>query len=70
MFRRGGRPLNLSAAIGAGQLVVLTAQSGGLPIPLEVNGDPVQATGVTVYQFLVPIDQGDANKPTTQKAEQ
>ncbi len=66
LFRRGGRILNASQSLTAGQLVILAKEKGPLPIPIEIDGDKVGGDGVILYQFLMPINRGDADKPTTQ----
>jgi hypothetical protein len=38
-------------------LVVLAEEDGQLPYPFEVEGDAVGGTGVTLYQFLLPLDR-------------
>jgi hypothetical protein len=68
LFRRGGRIFNVSQSIMAGQLVVLAATNASLPMPLQVDGDPIGGNGMVLYQFLLPIDRGDVDKPTTQPA--
>jgi len=35
---------------------------------MEINGDKAEGQGTTFYQFLLPIDRGDVDKPTTQPA--
>jgi hypothetical protein len=60
IFRRGGRPLDCSAALAAGSLVIIASEhvpaSDPLPLPLDVNGDTVTGDGDRLYQFIVPID--------------
>jgi hypothetical protein len=68
LFRHGGRVFNLSQSIMAGQLAILASSTGSLPIPLTVDGDTVGGEGTVLYQFLLPIDRGDVDKPTTQPA--
>jgi hypothetical protein len=65
-FRRGGRMLDVSPSIMAGQLVVLASTPAPLPEPIEINGDKATGKGTVLYQFLLPIDRGDVDKPTTQ----
>ncbi len=66
---RGGRMLNGGPGITAGQLLVLATAKGPLPIPLEVDGNRMGGDGMTLYQFVLPIDRGTADKPTTQPVE-
>jgi len=66
LYRRGARMLNVSPSIMAGQLAVLASTEGPLPVPVEINGDVIGGTGTVLYQFLLPIDRGDVDKPTTQ----
>jgi hypothetical protein len=68
IFRHGGRIFNLSQSIMAGQLVVLASASGTLPMPLQVDGDTIGGDGTVLYQYLLPVDRGDVDKPTTQPA--
>jgi hypothetical protein len=67
LYRRGARMLNVSPSIMAGQLAILATADGALPIPVEIDGDVVGGTGTILYQFLLPIDRGDADRPTTQQ---
>jgi hypothetical protein len=64
-LRRGGRWLDCSQALAAGQLVVLAEATGPLPMPLEVEGDKVTGEGRIFYQFVLPLDRG-AVASTTQ----
>jgi hypothetical protein len=57
LLRRRARELDVSHALAAGALVVLAEADGPLPFPFEVEGDPVGGTGVTLYQFLLPLDR-------------
>ena len=66
---RGGRMLDASQSIAAGQLLVLAQVKGPLPIPVQVDGSPMAGEGTTLYQFLLPIDRGNADKPATQPVE-
>jgi hypothetical protein len=66
LFRRGGRMLNASASVMAGQLLVLGTATRPLPVPIEVDGNEVGGAGTVLYQFLLPIDRGKADQPTTQ----
>ena len=68
LYRRGGRMLNVSQSLMAGQLAILASAQGPLPMPMEINGDKAEGQGTTFYQFLLPIDRGDVDKPTTQPA--
>ena len=69
LFRRGGRVLDASASIMAGQLLILASNTGPLPVPLQVDGNDVGGTGTVLYQFLLPIDRGEAKPPTNRSAE-
>lgn len=63
LLRRGGRWLDMSAAVAAGQLVVIAEANGPLPIPMEVEGDRVTGDGLILYQFALPLDHSvDLNK--------
>jgi hypothetical protein len=68
LLRRGGRRWDLSHAVAAGQLVILAQSEGPIPIPLEVDGDPVRGSGSTFYQFVLPIERPQADRPTTEPA--
>jgi hypothetical protein len=64
IYRRGERDLNLSSAVGAGELVVLAqADNQPLPFPLEVNGDKVGGEGTVFYQFVLPLDHSGVFAP-------
>jgi hypothetical protein len=57
-LRRGDRQLDVSAAVSGGELVILGTASGTpLPIPMEVSGERVTGTGITYYQFILPLDR-------------
>lgn len=70
--RLNARDYDLSPALLAGALcVVATAEDAPLPVPMTVEGDPLQDTsGTTVYQFVLPIDRAAGNTPTTQPTTQ
>jgi hypothetical protein len=76
MIRHGGRELNMSPSLMAGQLVILASQVRGgtkvhaLPEPVNVNGDRIDGDGTVFYQFVLPVDRGDVDLPTTQPAAQ
>lgn len=55
--RRGGRWLDMSAAVASGQLVVIAEALGPLPIPMEVEGDKVTGEGLILYQAALPLDR-------------
>lgn len=64
LLRRGGRNLNMSAAVAAGELVVLAqADNQPLPFPLEVNGDKVGGVGTVFYQFALPLERVSTTVP-------
>jgi hypothetical protein len=75
LLRRRARELDVSGALAAGALVVLGEADGPLPFPFEVEGDPVGGTGVTLYQFLLPLDRSkldakmEENNATTEPTE-
>ena len=71
LLRRGGRELDVSHALSAGELVVLAESEGPLPIPLDVEGDKVAGNGTIFYQYVLPVDRStptgdeeDAPEPT------
>ena len=68
-FARGARMLDAGPSLQAGQLLVLATAHGPLPVPVQVDGDRVPGDGTTLYQFVLPIDRGTADKPTTQPSE-
>jgi hypothetical protein len=74
MFRREGRSLDLSAALSAGSLVIV-ARAGNkdsteetpMPAPLTVSDSPVDGSGTTIYQAVLPIDRSAVyGEPSTQ----
>jgi len=76
--RHGIHDLNVSSAIGAGNLVILAEgkdRESPLPFPLEVDGSQVQGKGVVLYQFILPLDKTQMNAaledstPTTAPAQ-
>ncbi len=75
MLRHGGRILNVSGSVMAGQLVILASQVRGgttvhpLPEAVNVDGDRIDGDGTVFYQFILPIDRGDVDQPTTQPAD-
>ncbi len=66
---RGGRMLDAGPALVAGQLLVMASARGPLPLPVQVEGSKVTGDGTTLYQFLLPIDRGGVDRPTTRPAE-
>lgn len=57
MSRYGARWMDVSAAISAGELVILAeVDDVPLPFPLRVDGDIIGGSGVAYYQFIVPLD--------------
>lgn len=67
LHRRSGRQLDASAAVSAGNLLVLarSAPSSSLPFPLYVEGDLVEGEGTTYYQFVIPMERsGAATQPS------
>ncbi len=74
LLRRSARRFDVSAALGAGAMVIV-AQSdpdapNPLPMPLNVEGDRVTGNGETLYQFVVPMDNTFATTPATQPSTQ
>ena len=70
LMRRSGRTLDLVPAIEAGKLVVVgIASINGdtdktpLPIPMTVNDNPVDGPGMTIFQFVLPLDRGGEDNP-------
>jgi hypothetical protein len=65
LLRRGGRLLDMSPALSAGQMVILAEQTGPLPMKMEVEDEPVTGTGSILYQLVLPLDRS-AIESTTQ----
>lgn len=66
--RRGLRDLDCSAAISAGNMVIIavsTTSDEPLPFPLNVQGDPVPGQGTVYYQFIIPVDRSAVMKDPT-----
>jgi hypothetical protein len=78
LYRRGGRHLDLSPAVSAGELVVCGIASingdmtkNPLPVPLSVADSPVTGSGTTMMQFVFPLDRSAIEaSPTTQPINQ
>jgi hypothetical protein len=68
LFNRGAQMLNASDSIAAGQMVVLATAKGPLPIPVLVNDEKMTGEGTVFYQFILPMDRGSVDQPTTQPA--
>ncbi len=68
LIRRGGRDLNRSGAVAAGQLVVLAeSRDVPLPLPLKVDGQDMTGEGKRLYQAVLPLDRsGVEQAPSTQ----
>jgi hypothetical protein len=61
LMRRGGRALNLSHAMAAGNLVVLgEVDEAPLPFPLEVNDSRTGGQGTVYYQASLPLKNRSA----------
>jgi hypothetical protein len=71
ILRRGARRYDCSSALGAGALVVVAEadESVPIPIPVYVEGQQIQGSGNTVYQFTLPIDAGNVWAPSTQPSD-
>jgi len=67
-LRRGGRMLDLSQSLAAGALIVMAETNGPIPVPMEVDGDPVTGDGLSFYQFVLPLDHSSLGS-TTQPSE-
>jgi hypothetical protein len=60
-MRRGGRGINLSHTMAAGNLVVLAeVDNAPLPFPLEVQGDRMKGEGTVYYQASLPVKNRSA----------
>jgi hypothetical protein len=68
LLRRGGRQFDVSAAISAGQLVIIAEAEGDqpLPFPLDVNNKRVEGKGLVFYQFILPLERTRNPLMTTQ----
>jgi hypothetical protein len=65
LLRRGARNMNMSAALAAGELVVLAqADKRPLPFGLEVNGTRTPGEGTVFYQMALPLDRAGTEVPT------
>jgi hypothetical protein len=61
LMRRGGRGINLSHTMAAGNLVVLgEVDNAPLPFPLEVQGDRMTGEGTVYYQASLPMKNRSA----------
>jgi len=72
LYRRGGRHLDVSPAVSAGELVVCGIASingdttkNPLPVPLSVADSSVSGTGTTMMQFVLPLDRSETEAPPT-----
>lgn len=68
VLRRGGRGLDMSQLLAAGQLVIVahTGTAAPLPLPLDVEGDKVEGEGTTIFEIALPIDRTPLYAPATQ----
>lgn len=58
LLRRGAREWDISAAVSAGQLVVIgEAIDVPVPLPLKVNGRSVEGQGTVIAQYVLPLDR-------------
>lgn len=58
MLRVNARFVDISAAVSAGRLVVLAqSDNSPMPLPMAVDGDTIPGSGVTLYQFVLPLDR-------------
>ena len=61
LMRRGGRAVNLSHALAAGNLVILAeVRDAPLPFPLEVDGSKMTGQGTVYYQACLPLKNRSA----------
>ncbi len=67
LLRRGGRVMDASASVLAGQLLIFARDvnvNGALPIPLGVRGvfgeTPITGEGTTYYQIILPLGRSTA----------
>ncbi len=59
LLRPGGRFMDISAAISAGRLVVLTASQEAWPRPWLTQGRAIAQSGAVLYQFVVPVKRSN-----------
>jgi hypothetical protein len=64
LLRRGARGMDLSDSLAAGNMLIFAQSQGPLPMPLEVEGEPVKGDGLIFYQIVLPMDRS-ALTPTT-----
>ena len=58
LLRRGAREFDVTAAVSAGNLVIVgEVDEAPVPIPLKVNGRDVEGAGTVLAQYIVPIDR-------------
>ncbi len=73
LIRRSARRYDISSAMSAGGLVVIASsdlpEKTPIPMPMEVEGDKLEGTGMTLYQCVLPLDCSIFNSPATQPAE-
>jgi hypothetical protein len=65
LFNRGATMLNASQSIADGQLLILATAKGPLPIPINVDDEKMTGDGTNYYQFILPMDRGKLDQPTT-----
>lgn len=73
LYRREARRLDLAPALSAGNLVICArgmvhnqVDQTPLPVPLMVSDEPVSGPGVTIYEFVLPVDRSAVyGEPTT-----
>ena len=56
-----------AALLGAGYVGISAPTLGPLPIPLQVDDDKMIGDGTVFYQFILPIDRGNLDQPTTRE---
>lgn len=77
LLRRGGRSLNLSHTLAAGDFVILAeVDNAALPVPVDVEGSRMTGEGRIYYQATLPLKNRTAliaslmNAPTTAPSKQ
>lgn len=64
LLRRGARDMDMSAAVAAGEMVVVAqADAQPLPFPMEVNGSKVGGDGTVFFQFALPLERVGSTMP-------
>jgi hypothetical protein len=66
LLRRGARAMDLSDSLASGAMLVFAHSQGPLPMPLDVEGQPVKGDGLIFYQIVLPMDRSGFTQTTSQ----